>query len=89
VLPKLKVLFLCTGEHWVITLCDHANESCPVFPGEVRRLHVGFDDPARLVADAVTGEQALNVDRRVRDEIRALVETLPGRLTEAPPKVTT
>ena len=68
------------GFHWVITLCDHATESCPIVPGEIRCLHVGFDDPPRLVADAMTGEQALNVYRRVRDEIRALVETLPAQL---------
>lgn len=67
---------------WVCTVCDRANESCPVFPGRVRRLHAGFDDPPRLAADATTEEQALSHYRRVRDEIRAFVEALPGVLSE-------
>ncbi len=62
---------------WVVTVCDRANESCPYFPGSVRRLHAGFDDPPTLAATASTDEQALSPYRRVRDEIRALVETLP------------
>ncbi len=66
---------------WVLTVCDHANESCPVFPGDVRRLHAGFEDPPRLAAAADTEEAALEPYRRVRDEIRAFVETLPERLS--------
>jgi len=64
----------------VITVCGHANETCPVFPGPVRRLHVGFDDPPKLAADAETEEEAMAHYRRVRDEIAAFVETLPGQL---------
>jgi len=67
---------------WVITVCDHANESCPVFPGATRRLHVGFDDPPRLAAGAPTEELALAPYRRVRDEIRSFVSTLPERLAD-------
>jgi arsenate reductase len=52
-----------------------------VLPGRVRHLHAGFDDPPRLAAGAATEEQALGPYRRVRDEIRAFVQTLPGRLT--------
>ncbi len=66
----------------VITVCDHANESCPVFPGAVRRLHAGFDDPPKLAQGTTDDEQALGHYRRVRDEIRAFVEDLPRRLTE-------
>ena len=66
---------------WVITVCDHAHESCPLFPGRVRILHVGFDDPPRLAAGAKSEEEALAHYRRVRDEIRAFVETLPQSLT--------
>jgi len=64
----------------VVTVCNRANESCPVFPGKVRRLHVEFDDPPRLAAGAANDEEALGHYRRVRDEIRAFVETLPGSL---------
>ena len=67
---------------WVVTVCDHANETCPVFPGKVKRVHVGFDDPPRLAANAKTEEEAMSHYRRVRDEIKAFVERLPGSLTE-------
>jgi arsenate reductase len=61
---------------YVVTVCDNANESCPVFPGKVKRLHVGFDDPPRLAKDARTDEERLPSYRRVRDEIRHFVERL-------------
>lgn len=61
----------------VITVCDDANESCPVFPGNVRKIHAAFDDPPRLAADAATEEAALEPYRRVRDEIRDYVARLP------------
>ena len=59
---------------WVITVCDNANESCPVFPGKVKSFHVSFDDPPRLAKNAKTDDEALSHYRRVRDEIRAFVE---------------
>jgi len=52
---------------YVITVCDNANEQCPVFPGNTRRIHWSFDDPATVKGDE---EQRLVVFRRVRDEIR-------------------
>jgi arsenate reductase (thioredoxin) len=64
----------------VVTVCSHAHESCPVFPGKTKVTHVGFDDPPRLAKAAATEEEALNHYRRVRDEIRAFVETLPEAL---------
>jgi len=67
---------------WVITVCDHANESCPIFPGKIKRFHVGFDDPPRLAKDAKTEEEALAHYRRVRDEIRQFVENLPEILKQ-------
>jgi arsenate reductase (thioredoxin) len=67
---------------YVITVCDHANESCPVFPGKAKRVHVGFDDPPRLAANARTEEEALEHYRRVRDEIRSFVEKLPDILKQ-------
>lgn len=62
----------------VVTVCGHANETCPTWLGEKTRiLHLGFDDPPRLVKDAKTEDEALAPYRRVRDEIRAFIETLP------------
>jgi arsenate reductase len=61
----------------VITVCDDAHESCPVFPGKTRMVHVGFDDPPRLAQTAKSEEEALGHYRRVRDEIRSYVEKLP------------
>ena len=65
---------------YVITVCGHAHESCPVFSGRTQVKHVGFDDPPRLAKQAATEDEALNHYRRVRDEIRAFVETLPDAL---------
>jgi len=64
----------------VVTVCDNAHESCPLFPGETKVSHVGFDDPPRLAQDAASDEEALNRYRRVRDEIRAFVQSLPEAL---------
>ena len=64
----------------VITLCGHAHESCPVFPGGTKVTHVGFDDPPTLAANAQTEHERLAPYRRVRDEIRAFVEKLPDVL---------
>ncbi|MDH3404273.1 MAG: arsenate reductase ArsC [Acidobacteriota bacterium] len=64
----------------VVTVCDAARESCPVFPGRARVLHRAFDDPPRLAAAAASEREALGHYRRVRDEIRAFVETLPESL---------
>jgi arsenate reductase len=64
----------------VITVCSNAHESCPVFPGKTKVTHVAFDDPPRLAKDASTQQEALQHYRRVRDEIRAFVETLPEAL---------
>jgi arsenate reductase len=68
---------------YVVTVCDHANETCPVFIGITRRIHVGFDDPPRLAKEAKTEEEALAHYRRVRDEIRAFIERLPEALSAA------
>lgn len=55
----------------VITVCDAANEACPLFPGAARRLHWSFDDPSRATGSE---EEQLAVYRRVRDELRARIE---------------
>ena len=68
----------------VITLCGHARESCPYFPGGGKIIHVGFDDPPQmareLAAQGANKEEQLNCYRRVRDQIKAFVETLPESL---------
>ncbi|HWW00832.1 MAG TPA: arsenate reductase ArsC [Candidatus Acidoferrum sp.] len=61
----------------VVTVCGHAHEHCPVFPGKTPVVHAGFDDPPRLTQHLADGEEKLAVYRRVRDQIRAFVETLP------------
>jgi arsenate reductase (thioredoxin) len=67
---------------YVVTVCDHARENCPIFPRPVKKIHVGFDDPPRLAKTAKSEEEALDHYRRVRDEIKAFIETLPKRLEE-------
>lgn len=63
---------------FVVTVCGHADEACPVMAPSTRRVHVGFDDPPRLAKGAGSEEEALGHYRRVRDEIRRFVESLPG-----------
>ena len=65
---------------YVVTVCGSANESCPMFPGKTKVIHIGFDDPPKLAKDAATEEEALNCYRRVRDEIKRFVESLPDVL---------
>lgn len=65
----------------VVTVCGHAHETCPVFPARARVVHVGFDDPPRLAQGETDPDKALSHYRRVRDEIRAFVETLPESLS--------
>ena len=66
----------------VVTVCGHAAEHCPAFPGHTKVVHAGFDDPPQLARRAATEEQALGHYRRVRDEIRAFVGRLPQALAE-------
>ena len=65
---------------YVVTVCGHTNETCPMFPGKAKVVHVTFDDPPKLAREAKTQQEALDCYRRVRDEIRAFVETLPQSL---------
>lgn len=64
----------------VVTVCDGAREACPIFPGYAVVHHFGFDDPPHLARHAADETEALPHYRRVRDEIRAYVETLPDSL---------
>jgi len=65
---------------YVVTLCDHANETCPVFTGKM--IHCGFADPPQMAAVAQNEEEALTHYRRVRDQIRDFILTLPDALFE-------
>jgi arsenate reductase len=56
---------------YVITVCDNANEACPFFPGDVKRVHQNFPDPAKATGDP---EQVMNEFRKVRDKIKAWSE---------------
>jgi len=78
-----KTLDRFVGERWddVITVCDSANESCPIFPGARRRLHWSFDDPSAATG---TEEQRLIVFRRGREEIRARIDTWLAERAAAP-----
>ncbi len=72
---------------YVITVCDHAHESCPLFPGRTKVVHVGFEDPPRLARDAKTEGEAMAHYRRVRDEIRDFVQGIEAVLSR-PTEVT-
>jgi thioredoxin type arsenate reductase len=61
----------------VVTVCGHAHETCPMFSGGAKVIHVGFDDPPALAASAGTDEAKLDCYRRVCDQIREFVTTLP------------
>ena len=63
--------FLSTEVQTVITVCGHADQACPIFPGQFVRHHWGFDDPAKATG---TEEQILAEFRRVRNEIRRVFE---------------
>jgi arsenate reductase len=69
---------------YVVTVCGHAHETCPMFPGKAKIIHVGFDDPPKMAAELAAkgaGEQEqLDCYREVRDAIRSFVETLPESL---------
>lgn len=67
---------------YVVTLCDHAQQSCPVFLAKTKVAHVGFEDPPKLAANAGSEEEAMGHYRRVRDAIRKFVEKLPEVLSD-------
>lgn len=73
--------FLAADVETVITVCGHADQACPMFPGQRNRHHWGFEDPAHAPGDE---REQLAVFRRVRDEIRRVFEAYAaGRLDEA------
>ncbi len=67
---------------FVVTVCDRAKESCPVFPAQAKVVTHSFDDPPAMAAEADSPEEALENYRRVRDEIKAFVQSLPDSLNQ-------
>lgn len=65
---------------YVVTVCGHANEHCPIFPGQAKVVHVGFDDPPKLTKHLPDGEEKLAIYRQVRDQIQKFIKTLPESL---------
>ena len=65
---------------YVITVCDHAHENCPIFPGKAKVIHKGFPDPPKLAESKVSEEEKLNCYRKVRDEIGDYIKQLPSIL---------
>lgn len=66
----------------VVTVCGHAHESCPIFPGNARVVHRGFDDPPKMAERAASPEEAMECYRQVRDQIGAYIENLPDVLLQ-------
>lgn len=72
--------FLDAGINTVITVCDHADESCPIFPGKINRYHWGFEDPPKAVRE---GESEMGAFRRIRDEIHKVFAAYASGYREA------
>jgi len=84
---KLVDEVLNVGFDLVISVCDHAEQHCPAFPGRVRRLHVPFPDPPKLAQKSIYENDPMNAYREVRDEIRDFVKDLPALIAELPPEL--
>lgn len=67
---------------YVVAVCGHAHETCPMFPGKSKVVHAGFDDPPALAKGSGTEEEALAHYRRIRDEIKQFVAHLPEELLD-------
>ena len=65
---------------WVVTVCDHADRQCPIFPGSSRVIHQPFDDPPKLAKTANNDIEIYDYYRRVRDEIREYINTMPDSI---------
>ena len=67
---------------YVITVCGHAHETCPYFPGSARVIHVGFDDPPQLAALMSDEDDIINCYRRVRDDIKDFITNIEQHLEQ-------
>ena len=66
----------------VISVCEHADQHCPVLDSHTKKLHVGFDDPPKQALAATSEQQALDCYRRVRDDIKVFIESIEHTLSE-------
>lgn len=66
---------------YVFTVCGHANENCPVFSGQAKIIHVGFEDPPKLAIGLTDEDEILRKYRRVRDEIEIFITNLEQFIT--------
>lgn len=83
---KLVDEFIDDKFDYIITLCDHARETCPLFPGKTKMFHMGFDDPVKLAENAKSDEEILFYYRRAHDEIKKFAEKLPDILSSTQKK---
>ncbi len=65
---------------YIITVCDHAQETCPVIQGPCQQFHINFDDPPKLAEHLTSEQEILDCYRKVRDTIKEFILTLPGSL---------
>ncbi|MFP4157981.1 MAG: arsenate reductase ArsC [Opitutales bacterium] len=72
--------YLDAGIDTIITVCDHADQACPSFPGQVNRYHWGFEDPPHAVRE---GESELDAFRRIRGQIQLVFEAYAAGYREA------
>ena len=72
--------FVADNFDYVITVCDNANEHCPVFPGHAQRMHWSFEDPAQVEGDEAT---KLSAFRTIRDQIKQRIATFIDSATDA------
>ncbi len=66
---------------YVITLCGHANETCPYFSGTAKKMHRAFDDPPRMSEECAGEEEKMAFYREVRDQIKEFVKGLPKNIS--------
>ncbi len=66
----------------IVTVCGHAHENCPFFPANCKVIHVGFGDPPKMAKELSDAEAQLDCYRKVRDEIKKFVETMPQSLNK-------
>ena len=65
---------------YVVAVCEHAADNCPVFPAKTNLIIRQFDDPPKLAKQAKTPEEALSCYRSVRDEIKHWISSLPAQI---------